>query len=78
VPSDDDKQARYRVAANHAITDDRGRQFGPGDEITDLVLRDSDHNQRLVSSGSLVEIAEPKPKRGRPKKSESESEDPEK
>jgi hypothetical protein len=54
------KKTRYRVAVDRVITDDRGRQFGPGDEISDLVLRGSDHNEQLVASGQLVEINEAK------------------
>jgi hypothetical protein len=66
------KDTRYLVAANHVVTDDQGRQFGPGDTID--VLPASDHNDALVSSGELVPLEAP-PKRGRPKKAESESED---
>lgn len=50
------RKTRYRVTARHAITDDRGRQFGPGEEITDLDVKGSEQNERLLASGSIVAV----------------------
>lgn len=59
------KKSRYRVVARHAITDDRGRQFGPGETITDL---DSSSSERLLEAGSIVAVNAPA-KRKTPTKS---------